>query len=234
MQPPLVLVPGIRASAIPITMCHKCLLRDWYSSLVMGHLEDLLGKLIGYARVSTRQQSTDRQETDLLAAGIRRDDLYIDLGVSGARASRPNFDRALDAIQDGDTLVITTLDRLGRSTQNMLSFADDLRARGAGLRVLNLGGGDVDTSTPTGSMLFTIMAALAQMELEIKRERITDSVSKRRAAGGDLGGRPQKLSERQIRKALHLIGGGEATAQVLRDLGISRSTFYRRAQTLTV
>ena len=147
-------------------------------------------KLIGYARASTKQQSTDRQETDLLAAGIRRDDLYIDHAVSGARASRPQFDRALDALIAGDTLVITTLDRLGRSTQNMLAFADELRGRGAGLRVLNLGGGDIDTSTPMGSMLFTIMAALAQMEHELKSERITDSISKRRAAGMNFGGRP--------------------------------------------
>jgi DNA invertase Pin-like site-specific DNA recombinase len=153
-------------------------------------------------------------------------------GVSGARTSRPNFDRALDTIHEGDTLLIATLNPLGRSTQNMLSFADDLRARGAGLRVLNLGGRDVDTSTPMASMLFTIMAALAQMDFEIKRERITDSVSNRRAAGGDLGGRPQKVTDRQIRNALHLIDSGKATAQVLRDLGKSRSTFYRRAQTL--
>lgn len=148
-------------------------------------------KLIGYARVSTRQQSTDRQKVDLLAAGVRRDDLYVDNGVSGARASRPNFDRALDAIEEGDTLVITTLDRLGRSTQNMLAFAEELRGRGAGLRVLNLGGGDVDTATPMGSMLFTIMAALGQMEHEIKRERVLDSIAKRRTAGKNLGGRPR-------------------------------------------
>ena len=117
---------------------------------VLGHLEVLVGKLIGYARVSTKQQAPDRQEVDLLAAGVRRDDLYIDHGVSGARASRPEFDRALNAIQDGDTLVVTTLDRLGRSTQNMLAFAEELRSRSAGLRVLNLGGGDVDTSTLWG------------------------------------------------------------------------------------
>ena len=189
-------------------------------------------KLIGYARVSTRQQSTDRQETDLLAAGIRRDDLYIDHGVSGARASRPQFDRALDALIAGDTLVITTLDRLGRSTQNMLTFADELRSRGAGLRVLNLGGGDVDTSTPMGSMLFTIMAALAQMEHEIKSERVTDSISKRRAAGKDLGGRPQRITDSQIRSALSLIEGGTPAAHVARDLGMSRATFYRRSRTL--
>ena len=100
------------------------------------------------------------------------------------------FDRALDALMEGDTLVITTLDPLGRSTQNILAFADELRSRGAGLRVQNLGGGDVDTATPMGSMLFTIMAALAQMEHEIKHERVTDSIVKRRQAGKDLGGRP--------------------------------------------
>ena len=183
-------------------------------------------KLIGYARVSTRPQSTDRQETDLLGAGVRRDDLYVDHGVSGARASRPQFDRALDALEAGDTLIITTLDRLGRSTQNMLGFAQELRDRGAGLRVLNLGGGDVNTSTPMGSMLFTVMAALAQMEHDIKRERIVDSISKRRAAGKDLGGRPRRVTDSQIRNALRLVQSGEPAAQVARDLGMSRATFY--------
>jgi len=191
-----------------------------------------MAKLIGYARVSTKQQSADRQEVDLVAAGIRRDDLYVDHGVSGARASRPEFDRALEALEKGDTLVITTLDRLGRSTQNMLAFADELRGRGAGLRVLNLGGGDVDTSTPMGSMLFTIMAALAQMEHEIKRERIVDSVGKRRAAGQDLGGRPQRVTDSQMRNAIRLVEGGEPATQVVRDLGMSRATFYRRSRNL--
>ena len=189
-------------------------------------------KLIGYARVSTRQQSTDRQQADILAAGVRRDDLYVDHGISGARASRPHFDRALDALQDGDTLVITTLDRLGRSTQNMLAFAEELRSRGAGLRVLNLGGGDVDTATPMGSMLFTIMAALGQMEHEIKRERVVDSITKRRAAGKDLGGRPQIITDSQIRNARRLVEGGEIAAEVARDLGMSRATFYRRSRAL--
>lgn len=199
----------------------------------MRHLRSRVTKLIGYARVSTRQQSTDRQEADLLAAGVRSDDLYIDHGISGARASRPQFDRALDALQAGDTLVITTLDRLGRSTQNMLAFADELRGRGAGLRVLNLGGGDVDTSTPMGSMLFTIMAALAQMEHEIKRERVVDSISKRRDAGANLGGRPQRVTDSQIRSAMRLVEGGEPAAQVARDLGMSRATFYRRSRSLS-
>jgi DNA invertase Pin-like site-specific DNA recombinase len=114
----------------------------------------------------------------------------------------------------------------------MLAFADQLRGRGAGLRVLNLGGGDVDTATPMGSMLFTIMAALAQMEHEIKRERVTDSIAKRREAGKDLGGRPRRITDSQIRSALRLVQAGEPAAQVARDLGMSRATFYRRSRAL--
>ncbi|MET3721315.1 recombinase family protein [Arthrobacter sp. UYEF21] len=191
-----------------------------------------MGKLIGYARVSTRAQDTDRQIADLLAAGVRRDDLYVDHGVSGARAARPQFDKALDALQGCDTLVITTLDRLGRSTANMLELATVLRKRGIGLRVLNLGGGDVDTGTPMGGMVFTVMAALAQMELEIKRERITDSVSKRRAAGRDLGGRRERFTDSQIQNARRLIDAGQPATQVARDLGMSRATLYRRMSEL--
>ncbi len=192
------------------------------------------GRLIGYARVSTRHQNTDRQVVDLLAVGVRRDDLYVDHGVSGARASRPEFDRALSAIHAGDTLVVTTLDRLGRSTANMLALAEDVRARGAALRVLNLGGASMDTSTATGALIFTIMAALAQMELEIKRERIQDSVTKRRAAGEDLGGRRPQFTDTQIRNAHRLITAGEPASQVARDLRMSRATLYRRIAALEV
>ena len=187
-----------------------------------------MAKLIGYARVSTKVQDADRQVRDLLAAGVRRDDLYVDHGVSGARAARPGFNQALEALHEDDTLVITTLDRLGRSTVNMLGLSEELKARGVNLQVLNLGGGNVDTGTPMGSMVFTVMAALAQMELEIKRERINDSVSKRRAAGKDLGGRRQKFSDSQIRNARRLVDAGEPATQVARDLGMSRATLYRR------
>lgn len=212
-------------------MSHNLLIESLYPPLVMRHIgaahdeADWLRTCLDPAAV--------HGQADFLAAGVRRDDLYVDRGVSGARASRPQFDRALDAFIDGDTLVITTLDRLGRSTQNMLAFADELRSRGAGLRVLNLGGGDVDTATPLGSMLFTIMAALGQMEHEIKRERVTDSISKRREAGKDLGDRPRRVTDSQIRNALRLVEGGEPAAQVARDLGMSRATFYRRSRALT-
>jgi DNA invertase Pin-like site-specific DNA recombinase len=187
-----------------------------------------MSKLIGYARVSTRAQDTDRQVVDLLAAGVRRDDLYVDHGVSGAHARRPQFDKALEAVQEGDTLIVTTLDRLGRSTSNMLALADELKVQKVNLRVLNLGGGNVDTGTPMGSMVFTVMAALAQMELEIKRERVNDSNTKRRDAGLDLGGRRPMFSDSQIANARRLIEQGQPASHVARDLGMSRATLYRR------
>ena len=189
-------------------------------------------KLIGYARVSIRQQTTDGQRAEILASGVRRDDFYVDQGSSGARASRPQLDLALAALEPGDTFVIASLDRLGQSTQNVLAFAEDLNGRGVELRVLNFGGGDVDTATPPGSMLFTVMAALGQMEHEIKRERVLDSIDRRRTAGKNLGGRPRIITNRQIRYANRLIEGGEPTAQVARDFGMSRATFYRRARAL--
>ena len=185
-------------------------------------------KLIGYARVSTADQDTDRQEVDLRGAGVRADDLYVDRGVSGARASRPALDAALTALEPGDTLVVTTLDRLGRSTTHMLGLADELQDRGVNLRVLNLGGEAVDTRTPTGRLLLTIMSGIAEMERAIKVERVRESVAKRRARGGDLGGRPERFSEGTMDVARRLLDDGVPAAQVARDLGMSRTTLYRR------
>lgn len=191
-------------------------------------------KLIGYARVSTRGQDTDRQETDLLASGVRQDDLYVDHGASGAKASRPQFDKALAALQAGDTLVVTTLDRLGRSTEHMLKLAKDLREGGVNLRVLNLGGGDVDTSTPMGEMVFTVMAALAQMELAVKTERNRDKAAKARAAGGDVGGRPTVHTDDAIRGIHRDIQAGMSVRKATAKRGVNHATYYRRARALGI
>lgn len=187
-------------------------------------------RLIGYARVSTNDQLHDRQLQDLQAAGCRRHDIFVDQGVSGAHASRPSLDKALSVLQPGDTLVVTTLDRLGRSVMNMLELAQRLRHDGVNLKVLNLGGGSVDTTTPIGNMVFTIMAALAEMELEIKRERIRDSVAKRRAQGQDLGGRREKHSDRVILLIKHTAENnvGYNVEKACKEIGVSRATYYRR------
>ncbi|WP_229741942.1 recombinase family protein [Kocuria dechangensis] len=128
--------------------------------------------------------------------------------------------------------VVAAPDRLGRSTQNMLAFAEGLRSWRANLRVLNLGGGDADTHTPMDSMVFTVMAALAQMEMEIARERITGSVATRRGAGKDLGRRRRTFTGSPIRNGLRLIVTGEPATQVACDLEMSRATLYRRIREL--
>lgn len=191
------------------------------------------GKLIGYARVSTSDQSTERQVEDLLTAGVRKDDLYVDHGVSGARDKRPALEQCLSALQEGDTLVVATLDRLGRSTTHMLTLANDLQERGISLKVLNLGGEAVDTSTPMGKMLFTVMVALAEMELAIKQERINDSIAKRRAKGGDLGGRTQSISDDVILGiARDIEQDMSVSAAIRKRKGVSRATYYRRIKEL--
>ena len=98
------------------------------------------------------------------------------------------------------------------------------------MRALDLGGGDVDTGIPMGLMGFTVMAALAQMGLEIKWERIADSVAKRRVAGKDLGGQRRTFTDSQICNVVRLIDGGEPSTHVARDFGMSRAIFYRRIQ----
>lgn len=199
----------------------------------------MTGKLIGYARVSTTDQDSDRQQQDLKAAGVRRDDLYVDHGVSGARDKRPALDRCLAALHGGDTLVITTLDRLGRSTAHMLHLSRELQERGVTLKVLNLGGDSVDTSTPMGKMMFTVMSAIAEMEYDIKRERINDSIAKRKAKGGNLGGRKQQISDDVINGIASDIEAGmsvKAAVDKRKSDGvkISRPTYYRRAKELGI
>ena len=107
-------------------------------------------RLIGYARISTRQQDMDLQRAKLLVGGVRRDDLHIGQGSFGARAPRRLVHAALTALDPRDTFVISTWDRLGQSTRNVVALAERLSGRGVELRVLDLGGGHVDTATPTG------------------------------------------------------------------------------------
>jgi hypothetical protein len=176
-------------------------------------------KLIGYARVSNRQQATGgSQQAEILAAGVRRDDLYVDGGSSGARAARPQLALALAALETGDTFVITALDRLGQSTQNVLALAEDFNGRGVGLRVLNLGDVDGDTATATGSMLFTVMAALGQMEHESSGSACsTVSTSVGRQARISAVGRGSSLTERSAT----LIGSSKVERQQHRSRAIS-------------
>jgi len=193
-----------------------------------GSTKPIVGALMGYARVPPGDQESDHQILDLAAAGIRRDGLFIDLSVSSVRADQPQLDCAIRALKEGDTLVITTLSSLGRSTPEVLTLAETLRVRGAALRVLDLAEFTDDAPTPGGNIVLTILAAVANMEFTIARERIQDSVFTRRPSSTRRVGRRKTFTEQQIRDALRLIESGEPPSQVARDLNMSRATLYRR------
>lgn len=140
---------------------------------------------IGYARVSTAEQNLSLQVSALKAAGCNV--IYKDAGVSGAKCSRPALDRALDALCEGDTLIVWRLDRLGRSLKRLIELNDDLRSRDAYFESLTE---KIDTSTAMGEFVFHILGAVAQLEREVIRERTLAGMAEA-AKEGRFPGRPR-------------------------------------------
>lgn len=185
---------------------------------------------IGYGRVSTRDQNPDGQRDALEAAGC--DQILIDK-ASGKLASRPALDQALMVARSGDQFVITRLDRLGRSTKNLLDLSDRLKEKGVDLVVLEQG---IDTSTAAGVLFFTIIGAIAQFEHSLMVERTHDGLAAARARGRT-GGQKPKLKPRQIRLAQEMYdetgpdGKRRYTVQqIAEEFGVSRPTIYRHLE----
>lgn len=182
---------------------------------------------IGYARVSARDQNLEAQQDELTAAGCAR--VFADR-ASGKLERRPELDKALDYLREGDQLVITKLDRLGRSTKHLLDLAGQFRARSIDLAVLNLG---IDTRTAAGNLFFTILSAFAEFERELISERTLDGLAAARARGRN-GGRRAKLTAAQVDQARKLYDTREHTVQHIADLfRVSRTTLYRHLEPTT-
>lgn len=179
--------------------------------------------LIGYARVSTRDQegSLEGQEAALEAAGCSK--IFPDR-LFGARADRPGLAAALDYLSDGeDTLVVTRLDRLGRSLPGALRTVQDLADRNIGLQALDV---DLDTSTATGRLMLDMLLMLADGERHLLRERTREGVARDRAAGRCPGPKP-KLDQEKTAAVRAAVAGGEPVAAVARAFGVSRPTIYK-------
>ena len=183
---------------------------------------------IGYARVSTGDQTLDLQKDALQAAGCL--DVYGEY-ASGARMTRPQLAAALRACRSGDTLVIWKLDRLGRNTKHLLEIVEDLTQRDIGLKTLT--GFAIDTHTPHGRLALQMFAALAEYERALIQERIMAGIAAARARGRN-GGRKPKLSPEQQQLAVDMAQGGISITTIASTLQCSRHTVYKALAQTTV
>ncbi len=177
--------------------------------------------LIGYARVSTSGQTLDAQLEQLGAAEC---DQVFKETVSGIKSDRPELKKALDALSDGDVLVVTRLDRLARSTRDLLDIVHTIEIRGAKLKALT--DSWADTTTPTGKLILTVLGGLAEFERSLIAERTAEGRERARRAGRHLG-RPSKLTQYQRSAVLKMRREGSDNAEIARMFGVSRSTISR-------
>lgn len=177
--------------------------------------------LIGYARVSTRDQKAHLQLDALRAAGCEK---IFEETASGARRDRPELNAALEFMRAGDTLVVWKLDRLARSTRQLLETVKLLSKRQMGFKTVTQ---DIDTTNAGGRLIFTVFGAIAEFEREIIRERTRAGLDAARSRGRK-GGRPRSLSDKDLKQARALLTDPEITVKdIARRFGVGPSTLYR-------
>ena len=179
--------------------------------------------IYGYARVSTNGQDLSAQIAELQAAGCGN--IYKEK-TSGAKTDRPALVKLIRRLEDGDVLTVVRLDRLARSTRDLLNILDEVGKRGAGFRSLK--GAWADTTTPHGRLMLTVLGGLAEFERELIRAR-TDDGRKRAKARGVKFGRPRVMTAHQREEALKRLAEGTLQADLARSYGVSEATISRLA-----
>ena len=182
------------------------------------------GAQLGYARVSTGHQSLDQQLDALTAAGVNPKRVYSDkLSGASTREQRPGLASLLDYARPGDAIVVVGIDRLGRNAAEVMTTIRELRDRDIVLRSLREG---IDTSNSTGRMVAGVLASLAELELELGRERRAAAREARRTRGQHIG-RPKALDEKKAALAMRMHASGESASTIANALDVSRATVYR-------
>lgn len=183
-----------------------------------------MSNVVGYARVSTREQSPEAQTAELRAAGAAR--VFVDHGESSRIADRPQWSACLDYLREGDTLVIRALDRVAGTEQMAIELIRDLGRRGVRLRSLTEPFLDVDTSTPMGEAIVGIMAVLAQLRVATIRENTRRGLAHARAQGRT-GGRPSVMTPERTAAAVQMRTQGHSIAHIAKVLGVGSSSVSR-------
>jgi len=182
--------------------------------------------IFGYARVSTEAQNLDRQLDALKSYGV---DYIYNEKMTGTKRERPELDKMLDRITKGDTVVIESFSRLGRSTKDLIELTELFQSKGVHLISLKE---SIDTSSPTGKLLFTLMSAIAQFERDLIAERTLEGLKSARARGRK-GGRP-KVSADAVKKAVKLYNTGQYSVKEITELtGVKKDTLYRNLRKLS-
>lgn len=178
--------------------------------------------ILGYARTSTLDQTAglEAQERELLDAGCEK--LFVEQVSSVDIKERQKLTDAIEYLREGDTLVVTKLDRLARSVAHLLELLDEIKSKGAALRILSMG---VDTGTATGKLLLTMLAGVAEFEREIMLERQREGIAKAKAAGKYKGRKPTARAKAAQVEALHNDGVGPT--EIARKLEMGRASVYR-------
>lgn len=178
--------------------------------------------IYGYARVSTEEQCLDRQIDALMAAGVKEENIFKEK-MSGTKSSRPRLNALLEVVQEGDTVVVESLNRLGRSSSDLIALMQSLNSKGVKLKSLKE---SLDMSSPTGKMMSQLLAIMAEFERSVIVERVREGVAAARARGR-VGGRPS-TPQKTIDKALQMYDVHNLTiSEICRACGISRPTLYK-------
>ena len=194
----------------------------------------------GYARVSTKAakgrkaQHVDNQVEVLKGKGIKPEHIYTDNGISGTKASRPEWDKLLAVVKPGDTITAVSLTRIGRSMVNVVSIVNELGDRGVGIRFMDQP--ELDTTSIHGQLILKIMAALAEYEADLTRQRVRDGLeAARERHGGKLPPRGASFTDAQRKRAEELLRTTDwSSAQVAKSIGVSRATLYRHVDVLGI
>ena len=177
--------------------------------------------LFGYARVSTRDQDLAAQDAELMAAGCAK---VFKEKASGAKTDRPELAKVIGRLEPGDVLLVTRLDRLARSTRDLLNVIAAISERGAGFRSLK--DAWADTTTPHGRLMLTVLGGLAEFERELIRSRTGEGRARAKERGVRFG-RPRKMTPHQRQEALQRLAAGETMADVARTYNVDATTIGR-------